>query len=109
MVIYLYRYAINVTIFYQNISEDTLNTYWKFTSCGAIFISLNKIKNNNNEDKIGAFQFQQLESFETKLTEKIFDLPILNVQGGTYPSSKINCVIGQVMLSVWGTITFCHI
>ena len=23
----------------QNISEDTLNTYWKFTSCGAIFIS----------------------------------------------------------------------
>ena len=39
MVIYLYRYAINVTIFYQNISEDTLNTYWKFTSCGAIFIS----------------------------------------------------------------------
>ena len=35
----LYRYAINVTIFYQNISEDTLNTYWKFTSCGAIFIS----------------------------------------------------------------------
>jgi hypothetical protein len=64
---------------------------------------------NNNEDKIGAFQFQQLESFETKLTEKIFDLPILNVQGGTYPSSKINCVIGQVMLSVWGTITFCHI
>ena len=63
----------------------------------------------NNEDKIGAFQFQQLESFETKLTEKIFDLPILNVQGGTYPSSKINCVIGQVMLSVWGTITFCHI
>ena len=55
------------------------------------------------------FQFQQLESFETKLTEKIFDLPILNVQGGTYPSSKINCVIGQVMLSVWGTITFCHI
>ena len=98
MVIYLYRYAINVTIFYQNISEDTLNTYWKFTSCGAIFIS-----------QIGAFQFQQLESFETKLTEKIFDLPILNVQGGTYPSSKINCVIGQVMLSVWGTITFCHI
>ena len=93
MVIYLYRYAINVTIFYQNISEDTLN----------------KIENNNNEDKIGAFQFQQLESFETKLTEKIFDLPILNVQGGTYPSSKINCVIGQVMLSVWGTITFCHI
>ena len=70
---------------------------------------LNKIENNNNEDKIGAFQFQQLESFETKLTEKIFDLPILNVQGGTYPSSKINCVIGQVMLSVWGTITFCHI
>ena len=66
-------------------------------------------ENNNNEDKIGAFQFQQLESFETKLTEKIFDLPILNVQGGTYPSSKINCVIGQVMLSVWGTITFCHI
>ena len=43
------------------------------------------------------------------ITEKIFDLPILNVQGGTYPSSKINCVIGQVMLSVWGTITFCHI
>lgn len=40
---------------------------------------LNKIENNNNEDKIGAFQFQQLESFETKLTEKIFDLPILNV------------------------------
>ena len=39
MVIYLNRYAINVTIFYQNISEDTLNTYWKFTSCGAIFIS----------------------------------------------------------------------
>lgn len=73
-------------------------------------IELNyKIENNNNEDKIGAFQFQQLESFETKLTEKIFDLPILNVQGGTYPSSKINCVIGQVMLSVWGTITFCHI
>ncbi len=36
----LYRYAINVTIFYQNISEDTLNTYWKFTSCGAIFLSL---------------------------------------------------------------------
>ena len=70
---------------------------------------LNKIENNNNEDKIGAFQFQQLESFETKLTEKMFDLPILNVQGGTYPSSKINCVIGQVMLSVWGTITFCHI
>ena len=98
MVIYLYRYAINVTIFYQNISEDTLNTYWKFTSCGAIFIS-----------HIGTVQFQQLESFETKLTEKIFDLPILNVQGGTYPSSKINCVIGQVMLSVWGTITFCHI
>ena len=56
---------------------------------------LNKIENNNNEDKIGAFQFQQLESFETKLTEKIFDLPILNVQGGTYPSSKINCVIGR--------------
>ena len=25
MVIYLYRYAINVTIFYQNISEDTLS------------------------------------------------------------------------------------
>ena len=66
-------------------------------------------ENDKNEDKIGAFQFQQLESFETKLTEKIFDLPILNVQGGTYPSSKINCVIGQVMLSVWGTITFCHI
>ena len=63
----------------------------------------------NDKYKIGAFQFQQLESFETKLTEKIFDLPILNVQGGTYPSSKINCVIGQVMLSVWGTITFCHI
>ena len=41
---------------------------------------LNKIENNNNEDKIGAFQFQQLESFETKLTEKIFDLPILNAQ-----------------------------
>ncbi len=60
----------------------------------------------NNEDKIGAFQFQQLESFETKLTEKIFDLPILNAQGGTYSSSKISCVIGQVMLSVWGT---CHI
>ena len=37
--IHIYRYAINVTIFYQNISEDTLNTYWKFTSCGAIFIS----------------------------------------------------------------------
>ena len=67
---------------------------------------LNKIENNNNEDKIGAFQFQQLESFETKLTEKIFDLPILNAQGGTYSSSKISCVIGQVMLSVWGT---CHI
>ena len=66
-------------------------------------------ENDKYEDKIGAFQFQQLESFETKLTEKIFDLPILNVQGGTYPSSKINCVIGQVMLSVWGTITFCHI
>lgn len=31
---------------------------------------LNKIENNNNEDKIGAFQFQQLESFETKLTER---------------------------------------
>ena len=70
---------------------------------------LNKIENNNNEDKIGAFQFQQLEGFETKLTEKIFDLPILNAQGGTYSSSKISCVIGQVMLSVWGTITFCHI
>ena len=67
---------------------------------------LNKIENNSNEDKIGAFQFQQLESFETKLTEKIFDLPILNAQGGTYSSSKISCVIGQVMLSVWGT---CHI
>ena len=67
---------------------------------------LNKIENNNNEDKIGAFQFQQLESFETKLTEKIFDLPILNVQGGTYPSSKINCVIGQVMLSVWEQLHF---
>lgn len=23
----------------KDISEDTLNTYWKFTSCGAIFIS----------------------------------------------------------------------
>ena len=57
---------------------------------------LNKIENNNNEDK----------GFETKLTEKIFDLPILNAQGGTYSSSKISCVIGQVMLSVWGT---CHI
>ena len=66
-------------------------------------------ENDKYLNKIGAFQFQQLESFETKLTEKIFDLPILNVQGGTYPSSKINCVIGQVMLSVWGTITFCHI
>lgn len=145
MVIYLYRYAINVTIFYQRHLRRYAEHLLKFTSCGAIFIShigaalcfmdlmvedskawfeiyevaiaayeendkyLNKIENNNNEDKIGAFQFQQLESFETKLTEKIFDLPILNVQGGTYPSSKINCVIGQVMLSVWGTITFCHI
>ena len=49
---------------------------------------LNKIENNNNEDKIGAFQFQQLESFETKLTEKIFDLPILNVPPWTLRIGK---------------------
>lgn len=40
MVIYLYRYAINVTIFYQNISEDTLNTY-----CEGGNLAASKIRN----------------------------------------------------------------
>ena len=30
---------LSMLLFSTNISEDTLNTYWKFTSCGAIFIS----------------------------------------------------------------------
>ena len=86
--------------------EDSKAWFEIYEVAIAAYEENDKIENNNNEDKIGAFQFQQLEGFETKLTEKIFDLPILNAQGGTYSSSKISCVIGQVMLSVWGT---CHI
>jgi len=67
---------------------------------------INKAEKDN---KISAFQFEGLENFKNKLKEKEFDDFIFKAQGGAYSPSKINWVIGQVMLYVWVIITFFHI
>lgn len=61
------------------------------------------------EKKIGSFQFDTLEKFNTKLNEKNFSEFILNSQGGAYSPSRINWTIGLVTLFIWAIFILAHI
>lgn len=69
----------------------------------------NDDEHEDNDKKIGSFLFKGLNDFKSKLEEKKFDQSISNAQGGAYSPSRINWAIGQIILAVWGIITFSHI